>query len=66
MENLNGQTPNEIYDKTIDTIREQFRIADVNFSIRLMDSWLLEVERILNSTKKDLMMRTINDAGPLI
>lgn len=64
MENLNGQMSNEIYDKTIDTIHEQFRIADAYFSIRLMDSWLPEVDRILNSTKKDLMIRTINYAGP--
>ena len=64
MEKLVGLTPNEIYDKTIDTISEQIRIADAHFSARLMDSWLLEVERILKSTKKDLMVRTINEAGP--
>jgi len=51
----------EIYDKTLDTVREQFLIADANFSARTMDSWLQEVERMLNRTKADLMTGTIND-----
>ena len=61
MGNLDGLTPNEIYDKTIDTIREQFRIADKHFSARTMDSWLQEVERMLKRAKSDMMMGTINE-----
>jgi len=52
----------EIYDNTLKTVREQFRIADANFSARTMDLWLLGVERMLDQAKTDLMMRTINEA----
>jgi len=61
MTNLDGLTPHQIYDKTLDIVREQFRIADANFSAGTMDSWLQEVERMLNRTKTDLMTGTINE-----
>jgi hypothetical protein len=64
MTNFDRLTPHEIYDKTLDTVLEQFQIADANFSARTMDSWLLEVERMLSRAKTDLMMRTINEAPP--
>ena len=64
MEKLIGQAPNEIYDITINTIREQFRIADTHFSARTMDSWLQEVEKMLKRAKSDMMMGTINEHPP--
>lgn len=44
----------EIYDKTLDIVREQIRIAEANFSSGIMGSWLQEVERMLNRAKADL------------
>lgn len=44
----------EIYDKTLDTVREQFRIAETNFHTGNMGSWLQEVEHMLSRAKADL------------
>jgi len=54
MTNLDGLTPHEIYNKTLDSVREQFRVAGANFSTGNMGSWLQEVEHILNRAKADL------------
>jgi hypothetical protein len=49
-----GLTPHEIYDKTLDTVREQFRVAEANFSTGSKASWLQEVEQMVNRAKADL------------
>jgi hypothetical protein len=55
MKNLDGLAPHEIYDKTLDTVREQFRVAGAKFSTGNMASWLQEVEQMLNRAKADLV-----------
>ena len=44
----------EIYAETLDTVREQIRIAEADFSAGILGSWLPEVERMLNRAKADL------------
>lgn len=52
-----GLTSQEIYDQSLDYIREMFRVTDETFCTGTMGSWLQEVEGILNRAKADLDAR---------
>jgi len=47
-------TTAEQYEKALEIVREQFRIAE-SFSTGNRTSWLQEVERLLNLAKSELM-----------
>jgi hypothetical protein len=45
--------PSEIYEKCLETVREQFRIME-SMSAGNRASWYQEVEHMLNQAKSDL------------
>ena len=45
--------PSEIYEKCLETVREQFRIME-SMSAGNRASWYQEVEHLLNQAKADL------------
>ena len=47
----------EIYEKCLETVREQFRIMESSFSKGIRASWYQEVEHLLNQKKADLQER---------
>ena len=46
-------TPADTYEKTLETVREQFRIME-SLSAGNRVSWYREVERLLNLAKDDI------------
>ena len=48
--------PADDYEKTLETVREQFRIME-SMSAGNRASWFQEVERLLNEKKVDLQER---------